>query len=72
MNQEVCVLSVAWSLGRRDAFTLGLQLKFIQAAKLDKAYLAHSSVPAVTTHLKSAASFTVVNEAFGVEASSWD
>ena len=70
-NQEMCVLSVAWSLGRRDAFTLGLLLKFIQAAELVKAHLEHSSVPAGTTPLKSAASFTViVNEAFGVEASS--
>ena len=68
----MCVLSmrVAWSLGRWDVFTLGLLLKFIQAAKLVKAHLAHSSVLAGTTSLESAASFTViVNEAFGVEAS---
>ena len=35
-------------LGRRDAFTLGLLLKYIQSAKLVKAHLAHSSVPAGT------------------------
>ena len=52
-NQEMCVLSVAWSLGRRDAFTLGLLLKFIQAAKLVKANLAHSSVRAGTTPFES-------------------
>ena len=35
-NQEMCVLSVAWSLGRWDAFTLGLLLRFIQAANWSK------------------------------------
>ena len=69
----MCVLSVAWSLGRQDAFTLNWLtiLKFIQAANLVKAHLAHLSVSAGTIPLESAASFTViVNEAFEVEASS--
>ena len=61
-------------IGSLGCFYSWLIIKeFIQAAKLVKVYLAHSSVPAVTTPLESAASFTViVNEAFGVEASSWD